>query len=552
MKQLSRKLLVILLAISVVLSLCAVSVFAGQQAIGVGTVTGEAARICSGSTESSPVCATLERGTYLSVLGKSGDWYRVNYNSMTGYMDCNSLDYVTSADDLQATGIVSGEGAVVRSAPSLSGRKLCKAAVGTEYDVTGFEKGWYRVNLGEQSGYIRSDVFTLIAKTVEEAPVEDPPAPVEPDTASIIGDAVNLRAAPDTNAAIITALKTGDSLQILETLDGWYKVAYDIHIGYVSADFVSVSNSAEPADDKEAAAKADALPASDTSVIAVGQVTSSGVRMRQEPNTDCDIITTLNEGTAVSVLGQSDGWYEINYGGKDGYISADYLEARSSASNLSAYALVTADMLNMRSEPNASSAKVCGIPEGEYISVSGFDSGWYEASYDDYSGYVSGDFVTLYDSKPEPVRESSGSSSSSSTSLPSGHSAGIGSASPSAIVQYAAQFEGVSYSYGGASPSGFDCSGFVMYVFGHFGYSLPHGASSQLSYGAPVDKSDLQPGDIVFFHDSDDPDPATHVGIFVSGSTFIHASSGSAYSVTYSDLNSSYYSSRFIAARRLG
>jgi cell wall-associated NlpC family hydrolase len=84
-------------------------------------------------------------------------------------------------------------------------------------------------------------------------------------------------------------------------------------------------------------------------------------------------------------------------------------------------------------------------------------------------------------------------------------------------VDIAMSYLGVPYVWGGASPSGFDCSGFVMYVYGQVGVSLPHNAAAQYGYGSPVSRSELAPGDLVFF------DGLGHVGIYIGGGQFVHA-----------------------------
>jgi cell wall-associated NlpC family hydrolase len=111
------------------------------------------------------------------------------------------------------------------------------------------------------------------------------------------------------------------------------------------------------------------------------------------------------------------------------------------------------------------------------------------------------------------------------------------------VVGYAMQFLGRPYVWGGASPSGFDCSGFVMYVYAHFGVSLPHSSYAQYGYGSPVSQSDLQPGDLVFF------DGLGHVGIYAGSGTFIHAPhTGDV--VKISSL-SGWYAATYVGARRL-
>jgi peptidoglycan DL-endopeptidase CwlO len=111
------------------------------------------------------------------------------------------------------------------------------------------------------------------------------------------------------------------------------------------------------------------------------------------------------------------------------------------------------------------------------------------------------------------------------------------------VTGIAAQYLGTPYVWGGASPSGFDCSGFVMYVYAQVGVSLPHSSYAQYGYGSPVSMSQLQPGDLVFF------DGLGHVGIYVGGGTFIHAPhTGDV--VKYSSL-SGWYASTFVGGRRL-
>jgi len=111
------------------------------------------------------------------------------------------------------------------------------------------------------------------------------------------------------------------------------------------------------------------------------------------------------------------------------------------------------------------------------------------------------------DSKP-----STGTSTSNSN---------VSSASSGSVVGYAQQFLGVPYVWGGTSPSGFDCSGFVQYVYAHVGVSIPRTSQAQFGAGTAVSQSNLQPGDLVFFHD--DGSGPGHVGMYIGGGNIIHA-----------------------------
>ena len=117
------------------------------------------------------------------------------------------------------------------------------------------------------------------------------------------------------------------------------------------------------------------------------------------------------------------------------------------------------------------------------------------------------------------------------------------------VVSMAMPFLGTRYRSGGASPSGFDCSGFTMYLYAQLGYSLPHSATAQYkNCGYAVAKSDLQPGDLVFFSDSSHA--IGHVGIYIGNGQIIHARY-SVGKITIDSLSASYYASRYVGAKRI-
>jgi peptidoglycan DL-endopeptidase CwlO len=112
------------------------------------------------------------------------------------------------------------------------------------------------------------------------------------------------------------------------------------------------------------------------------------------------------------------------------------------------------------------------------------------------------------------------------------------------VVGIAMQYLGVPYRWGGADPSGFDCSGFIMYVYSQMGVSLPHHAASQYGIGVPVSRDQLQAGDLVFFNG------LGHAGIYVGGDAFIHAPhTGDV--VKISSLSDSWYAAAWVGARRI-
>ena len=255
-----------------------------------------------------------------------------------------------------------------------------------------------------------------------------------------------------------------------------------------------------------------------------GCTTGSSLRLRAEPSTSASVVTTLDKSVAVAILDDSvDGWYKIAYNGNTGYVSADYLNVDQD-NVFTTYGRVNSDGVNVRSGTSTDSSVLATIEEGAIVTVNGLVDGWYDVTcaYGT-EGYIRSDFLDLTES----------------------------SSSNSDIVATAKQYLGTGYVYGGASPSGFDCSGFTMYVYGQHGYSLPHTATGQWQSGLGTrvySISELQPGDLVFFNDPsrNAGKACSHVGIYVGNGKHIHSSSSRSGGVIVSSLTSGYYNTYFV------
>jgi len=258
-------------------------------------------------------------------------------------------------------------------------------------------------------------------------------------------------------------------------------------------------------------------------------VSASTLNVRSGPGTDKEIKGTLQNGTKVVVLEQTnENWCKINHRGLVGYVSTDFLKDVVTAENFEATGNVVGSDVRMRSGPSTINPVILTTEKNAKVDIIGINNGWYKVKYKDSVGYIRSDFVKIG----------------------SGVSAGGSSDIGQQIADFAQQYVGYSYVYGAESPSrGFDCSGLVYYCYGQFGYNLSRTASQQYkNNGTTISKSDLEPGDLVFF--SSYGSGVTHVGIYIGNDQFVHASTSKT-GVIISDLNSSYYTRVWYGAKRI-
>lgn len=272
--------------------------------------------------------------------------------------------------------------------------------------------------------------------------------------------------------------------------------------------------------------------------VGVGTVSADALRLRAEAGADASILATALQGDVVVVLEDAgEGWYRVDYKSVEGFMSAEYLDVAARADVDLGYGLVQSEgsTLNVRSGPGVDYDVAAVLCDRAVVEIVGIDNGWYKISRGGVTGYVSSDYmVTCMDAAGARGDGSAASASS------------LGQQA----VEYAKQFLGRPYVWGGNGPNSFDCSGFTKYVYAHFGCTLNRTASAQLSNGTAVSRGEWQPGDLIFFNNGRVSTPVSHVGIYVGDGVFIHASTNS-YAVQLDSLYSSYYSNTYACARRI-
>ncbi len=274
------------------------------------------------------------------------------------------------------------------------------------------------------------------------------------------------------------------------------------------------------------------------------------VNVRSMPSEEGEIVGKLYDDSVGTFLAEENGWYQIQSGSVTGYVKGEYCVTGEAAVELAKqvgtrFAKVTTTTLKVRTEPGLDASVLGLVPIDEELVVLEETEGWVKVDVEEGTGYVSAEYVSLHtefveaESKEEEerrlakeeeerrkAREAAAAkvtkkqnSSSATAQAAAPVVSGGGSEMGAAVAEYALQFVGNPYVYGGTSlTNGADCSGFVMSVYANFGVSLPHSSAADRNQGYAVDGlANAQPGDLICY--------SGHVALYIGNGQIVHASS---------------------------
>lgn len=442
---------------------------------------------------------------------------------------------------------------------------------------------------------------------------------VKATTVEITTETLNMRKEPSTESDIVALISVGDECEVLSDEGDWYKVKYGEYTGYISKEYTKVvgeetsneENSTEPENNIEENTTSENNTTEENTIDNSSEEQNNTIQNEIETNeqetnetAQENLVATLNadtngritplisgrvieklkKGTEVTIINELNSWIYVQTDTASSWIRKDEVtigtknnsnkdnnkqndkneedkkEAETEFEKKTMYA--KEEYVNIRKEPSTEAELVMTVERNTELDVIGETGDWYKVETSQGDAYISKELlsdkkVTVTNrgnvdrTKEKEEKEAEVKKTSTSNSSNLGKN----------IVTYAKKFLGVPYVYGGASSSGFDCSGFTMYVFDHFGISMRHGAQAQSKLGTKVsvDKSsktsmlnNLKVGDLVFFLDYETMDEIGHCGIYIGDGDFIHASSGSGYCVKINSLlPGEYYNTRYCAARRI-
>ena len=495
-------------------------------------VIGNAVNLRSGPGLDYQVLDTLTGGTVVEVTSRSGSWCAVSYNGTTGYMSSGYLSTLSAYDQTAA----------VSSVNSYDSSYESSEGVGViEFEGSGNSRASASVPAAAAQAQAAAGESAVVTLPASNAAATAASASV---SASVTLPAAAGDAADENEGSSVIVLPDGRTLS---------------------------SGSGTKASAQTAAAV--------SNVGKSGTIQSDFVCLRSGPSSSHSIISSYNKGKELVISGEPvGGWTPCVIDNRSGYIYTAYITLReqqsapaavqTAASNASAgtaaaatplssapaaassavgNAYITGNNVRLRSGPSMSSAILGELFYGKVVTVTGSSGSWSAVTVNGQAGYVYSQYVK---SSAQNTASAGGAQTGSSAaqSAPGVTVPSTGSATGKQIAEYALQFVGYRYQWGGMSPeTGFDCSGFVKYVYSKFGYTLNRVAGDQASNGVPVDISALQPGDVLCFYSS--ANYIGHTGIYIGNNKFVHASTSTT-GVIISEL-SGYYTDRGYVARRI-
>ena len=505
----SKKLKVVVTFIAVCLGL----LFVGTKAYAtIGTGINDTTRIRKKANTTSEVVAIIDKGEKIEILSEEDGWYKVEYKNgndkIIGYIRNDLLDV---------------EGKTESKKEEKKQEEKTETTTKTEEnkDETETKTENNEENVSEEVKEETDNKNDIVENTEIELKSE-----------------MDVQLLP-----VIFSCKTGKisantKVTILEVVGNWTRVESENLEGWIPTSKLQnneVSNK-EQKNTEEKKEESKKEEKTETKIMYVNTVT---LNVREKADTNSKIVTQLNQNDEVTVIKAVDNtWSKVKAGNYEGFTASQYLSNKKSSDTTSRGAEDTRN--SEEAKKKAEEAKKKEEEEAKKKAEAEAKKKAEEAKKKEEE-----EAKKKAEAEAKKKETTKKTSSSSKTKKSSKKSKTTGAD----IVAYAKKFLGCRYVYGTAGPKTFDCSGFTSYVYKHFGISLSRTSGAQASNGRKVEKSDLQPGDILIYRDSANS-KVGHVGIYIGGNQFIHAANPRK-GVIITSMSDSYYSVRYVGARRV-
>ncbi|GAA0062803.1 SH3 domain-containing protein [Clostridium sp. CTA-1] len=519
---------------------------------------------------SSAVIGGVSKNQTVSIISESNGWSKIKYGSGIGYVSSqylyagnntiNSGNGGSSSNESVQPGFVklsnSSSLLNVRSSANLSSSIIGSLKNGSSVSILGKTGSWYKIKYGSKVAYVSSNYISSSNNSNSNSDNNSSTSTGKGTVKlSSTSSSLNLRDNPSLSSKILGGLSHGSSVDILGKTGSWYKIKYGSKIGYVSSQFITTSNSSNSSGSSVTNQKFGTVYLSNK---------YSTLNVRKNAGTNSSVISSLAYGSKVEILSSSGEWYKINFKNTTGYVYSKYIKdtaqkvvafnqsatqdkkygvkednvtinnksadvAKSNTENEKK--LVTMKSEKEQEQERKKSSEPVQIKVTEEAQRKATEEAQRKAAEEAQrkateeaqrkaaeEAQRKATEEAQRKATEEAQRKEAEVEASESQSKGQSNVSEKAPATHGDVTSYARQYLGTPYVWGGTSPSGFDCSGFVQYVYRNAaGISLPRDTYGQIGAGSRVSQDQLQPGDLVF------PD-AGHVGIYIGGGQMIHAS----------------------------
>lgn len=410
-------------------------------------------------------------------------------------------------------GIVkSSSGLILRSSASKESTQITTLSDKTEVEILQEEGEWYKVVYNNNEGYLFKEYVTKVEEEGQSNKTEN-----EEQTTSQIQTNINVYKIPLITSTIIDEIQANETIEIIKQITNWSYIKSGEIEGWVRTakiqnEELSETNPEQPEvptepenpveTEPETPAEPEVEAPEETIInISKGYVNVDYANVRKEATTSSDIVTTLTKGTSFTIVAETEEWYKLQYMGIDEIVYDGY---------------IFKELVSLT--PVTTSRGTSNVREET--------------------------------SMQEEVNETQTQEQVEETSTQDEENTTAEVAQVSSVVEYAKQYLGYPYVYGGTKPeTGFDCTGFTYYIYNACGYSLSRSCSVQAQSGVAVSRGELQPGDLLLFNNTSDGSIG-HVGIYIGNGQFIHAANPRR-GVVIDTIESGYYNTYYYLARRI-
>ena len=320
---------------------------------------------------------------------------------------------------------------------------------------------------------------------------------------------LRVRTGPSTSHTTVGSVTKGQVVQVVGEVQDWFKINYAGQTAYVSKDYVTKGGSS---DNVTQGNNQNNNQNNNVTVQTGGTyvVNATSLRVRTGPATYHSVIGGVLNGTTLNVIGSEGSWFKVNYQGKTGYVSSEFMKfvkggtttpeqpKQPEQPNQGAIGdyYINASALNVRSGEGTNYRIIGALPQGQKVQVISENSGWSKINYNGQTGYIG----TRYLSKT-PVGgavDNNKPNNNQNNNQNNNNNTGNNSGNSSSILAYAKGMQGVPYVWGGTSANGVDCSGYIYHVFKKFGHNISRQSVAGY-WGSLPQTSNPQPGDLIYF-----------------------------------------------------